>query len=46
MHCTVSFLDEYPLPDNFELKAFMLTLVCLFNPFQSELREQEMYIFE
>ena len=29
MHCTVAFLDEYPLPDSFELKAFMLTLVCL-----------------
>ena len=23
MHCTVAFLDEYPLPDSFELKAFM-----------------------
>ena len=29
MHCTVAFLDEYPLPDSFELKAFMLALVCL-----------------
>ena len=29
MHCTVAFLDEYPLPDSFELKSFMLTLVCL-----------------
>ena len=31
MHCTVAFLDEYPLPDSFELKSFMLTLVCLLN---------------
>ena len=29
MDRTVAFLDEYPLPDSFELKAFMLTLVCL-----------------
>ena len=20
MHCTIAFLDEYPLPDSFELK--------------------------
>ena len=29
MQCTIVFLDEYPLPDSFERKAFMLTLVCL-----------------
>ena len=29
MHCTVDFLDEDPLPDSFELEAFMLRLVCL-----------------
>ena len=26
MHFTVAFLDEYPLTDSFELKAFMLIL--------------------
>ena len=31
MHFTEAFLDEYPLPDSFELKSFMLTLVCLLN---------------
>ena len=27
MLCAVAFLDEYLLPDNFELKAIMITLV-------------------
>ena len=31
MHCTLAFLNEHPLPDSFELKAFMLTLVCFLN---------------
>ena len=30
MHCTVAFLDEYPLPDSFELKAHACT--CLPPP--------------
>ena len=29
MHCTVAFFDEYTLPDSFELKAMVLTLVLL-----------------
>ena len=34
MDCAVAFLDEYPLPDTFEIKAFLfehfftLTRVC------------------
>ena len=29
MHSTVAFSNKNPLPDSFELKAFMLTLVYL-----------------
>ena len=30
-YCIAAFLDEYPLPDSLELKAFMLTLACLLS---------------
>ena len=42
MQCTVA-LDEYTLQDNFELKAFMLTLVCLLS-FWTENTLPESYI--
>ena len=36
MHCTVSLFDEYPLPGDFELKAFMVQNIGSHISHQSE----------
>ena len=46
MHCTVAFLDEYPLPDNFEVKAFMVTLVLNSHIFLTESHLPESYLLK
>ena len=42
------YSDEYPLPDSFELKSFMLTLVCLQPSYSlwTENPSQESYLLK
>ena len=46
MHCTVALLGEYPLPDNFELKALMVTFVLNSHSFWTESHLPESYLLK